>query len=267
MHATSALLECQRAFLAALYDERRAGAARWVAGNGLSAEARLRIYRHRSEDVHTDALRTTFPAVLALVGDAFFVNIAHGYRRVHPSRSGNLQGFGIDFADHLAALPETRTLPYLPDVARLEWLRQEAALAAAEVPKPSVAFDGGTAPRDTIPYVALQPSVRLLASPHAVLTIWRHAMSPTEDRPVSPACGENVVLWREGGEVAMAELDAASFACTCTLARGHSLATASAAGRALDPEFDPDACLASLAAHRLIAANVRVIRQGLLQPC
>ncbi len=246
MHAANALPELQRRFLAALYDDAGAGPVDGIVGNGLDPAARLRIYRHSGAAIHAGALRTTYPAVLALVGEDFFEQTARGYRREFPSRSGNLQAFGDTLADYLASLPASHQYPWLPDVARLEWLRQECVLAAD-------ARGAGTTDRDAAARVA--PSVRLLASAYPVLTIWGYALHPTAENLQLGDAGENVALWREDGEVAMTALDTASLACLRALVRGSGLRAAAAAGCACDARFDADACLASFARHGLLPAS------------
>jgi hypothetical protein len=182
--------------------------------------------------------------VLALVGEAFFDQCARGYRREYASHSGNLQVFGGHFADYLATLPELRTLPYLPDVAQLEWLRQEAVLAADAEALPNAVFKQAL----TLPGSAfvLHPGVRRLASKHAVATIFRFAMEPADAGLQLPDAGENVLLWREDGEVAMAVLDEASFACIEAIACGRTLADAYASAQAVDFAFDGTTCMHSL---------------------
>lgn len=85
------LPELERQFMAALYDAKTPGPLASIAGNGLNPEARLRIYRRSCNETQTATLRTTYPAMLALVGEAFFDQIARSYRHAHPSHSGNLQ--------------------------------------------------------------------------------------------------------------------------------------------------------------------------------
>lgn len=239
MHAAPSLLELQRSFMDALHDREAIGPVAAICGNGLAPEARLRIYRHSGEAIQTGALRTTYPAVLALVGEDFFEQTALAYRGLHPSRSGNLQWFGARFADYLAGLPALRALAYVPEVARLEWLRQQAALAAA-----------GDAQR------TLHPSVHLLDSAQPVLSVWRFATQPGDERFALPTTGERVLLWREGDQVAMAMLDRASFACVTALARGDSLTAAYRAARELDPEFNFAACIESLVDRGLLTLRL-----------
>lgn len=256
MPAVPALLETQRRFLAALYDADAAGPLESIVGNGLGPAALLRIYRHSCDAIQTGALRISYPAVLALVGEAFFVQAARGYRTAYPSHAGNLQDFGDRLGEFLASLPALRAMAYLPDVARLEWLRQQAALAAEATAWPLRHATARAARlRDDRARAVLHPSVFLLASPHAVLSVWRYAMEPTPERLELPATGEQVLLWREGDQVAMAALDPASFACIESLARGSDFADARQAGRAQDPDFDFDTCTESLIERGLLAAH------------
>ncbi|MEW9572281.1 putative DNA-binding domain-containing protein [Rhodanobacter sp. Si-c] len=254
MHAVPALPEWQRQFLDALYDADAPGPRAVILGNGLEPDARLRIYRHSSEAIHTGALRITYPAVLALVGEDYFDQAVRGYRGAHPSPSGNLQAFGTRFAEYLETLPDMDALAYLPDVARLEWLRQESALAADAEPTAPDTFTNGLAHAGESLRIGLHPSVRLWASVHPILTIWRYAIQPTSERLVLDGEGEYVVLWREDSEVAMAGVDPASFTCIASLASGDTLDAAHAAAQARDPAFDLAACLASLCRQNLISA-------------
>ena len=252
MSPAPALRELQRGFAEAVLG-RGGDAVHWVVGAGLPPSARLRVYANAIADTQIDTLRGTYPAVLALVGAEFFEAAAARYRLRHPSTRGNLQTFGGAFADFLAALPEAAALAYLPDVARLEWLRQEAALAADAAPLDPVAL--ATALDDASPLqLALCPSLRLLASAHPVLTIWRYATSPESERLQLDGRGERVALWRDGGAVAMAALDAASHACIAALAVGCDLDAAHAEGLAADAHFDLVACLRSLLDQGLIVA-------------
>ena len=251
MSAAPALRELQRGFADAVLG-RGDDAARWVVGAGLAPAARLQVYANTSAGTQIDALRGTYPAVLALVGEDFFEAAAARYRLLHPSTHGNLQDFGGAFADFLAAMPEAAALAYLPDVAHLEWLRQEAALAADATPLDAVApvaLDAGGPVR-----LILHPSLRLLASAYPVLTIWRYATASASGRLQLEGRGEQVVLWRDGSDVALAATDAASHACIAALAGGRDLDAAHADALAADAHFDLAACLRSLIAQGLVVA-------------
>lgn len=265
MLAALSLRDCQERFMAALYAPDAPGPVEAIAGHGLDPAARLRIYRHSAEAAQLDALRTSYPAVLALVGAAFFEQCARGYRRAYPSHSGNLQVFGARLGDYLATLPSVHGVPYVPDVAQLEWLRQRAVLAGDATALGDHAIERALAcPEGTL---TLHPSVQRLASAYAVLTLFRYAMEPGEGGLQLPDAGENVLLWRDAGEVAMAALDAASFACIDALARGGTAARAVAAARGHDPDFDLPACVGSLARHGLIVGCGPDRGAGGTEPC
>ncbi len=252
MSTEPSLLELQTSFLKALYEEGAPGPVASIAGNGLAAQARLRIYRHSSRETQTAALRASYPAMLALVGDAWFDQTAHAYRCIYPSRFGNLQQFGAYFADYLETLPARRTLVYLADVARLEWLRQQTILAAESE---SITFDTFTeslqAGEEAL-RIVLHPSVHLFASRHKVLTIWQFAQQPDSEQLLLDGRGENVMLWREEDKVAMVELEPATFACIVALEQGASLHKAHTEAAAFEVNFDIASCMASLIERGLI---------------
>ncbi|EIL96228.1 hypothetical protein UU5_07638, partial [Rhodanobacter sp. 115] len=103
--------------------------------------------------------------------------------------------------------------------------------------------------------VRLHPSLHLLTSAHPVLTIWRYATAPEGARLQLDGRGEQVALWRDGNEVAMAALDAASFTCIATLIDTRDLETAHVAALAIDATFDLAVCLRSLLTHQLIVTG------------
>ncbi|TAM55897.1 MAG: DUF2063 domain-containing protein [Paraburkholderia sp.] len=254
MHTGLTLSELQRRFFDALYAPGTGDPSAWIEGAGLTPAARLGIYRHSAEEIHTVALRTGYPAVCALVGDAYFDRVARQYRRAHPSHSGNLQKFGDAFGAFLEGRPETAGLRYLGDVARLEWQRQQAALAADAAPLSADAFAAALATAEGPIRIGLLPSVRIFASAHPVLTIWQLASQRADESVTLPEAGDHVLIWRDGGQVAMSPVHAASFAFIGALLQGHSVDAAHQAAHALDPKFDLPACVADLLRSGLMTA-------------
>ena len=129
------LLERQRALRVVLLggDEPRAAAA--VAPDGISPDLRLAIYGHHVLSTLTAVLEATFPVVQRLVDPRFFAYAADVFIRRHPPTGPCLFEYGAGFADFLADFPPCRDLPYLPDVARLEWAL-EAGYHDDEAPAP-----------------------------------------------------------------------------------------------------------------------------------
>jgi Putative DNA-binding domain len=95
--------------------------------DGLPVEVRLDIYRNNIFTSLIDVLLGHFPAVCRVVDARFFQYAADAFIRAHPPREAVLSTYGAEFADFLAGFPPCRDLPYLPDLARLEWLLHRSA--------------------------------------------------------------------------------------------------------------------------------------------
>lgn len=205
------------------------------------------------------ALGATFGVVRALTGTPFFDAAVDAFARAHPSRGGDLNVYGDDFAAFLEAWPPARDLPYLPDVARLEWAMDEASRAAeatgsaqdviaALANVPPAAFD-------TLRF-SLAPSCRLLASPFPVLRIWRAHQpggEPLADIDVAGG-GEHLLVRREDGGVTVERLTAAGYAWLAALHAGAALPAALDAAVGCDSDFDLGAALQRRVADRTLVA-------------
>jgi len=255
MNALPSLLELQRGFADALMARGdTSGAAAWVDGAGLDPAERLAIYRNAVAGNLAAALRASYPTVVALVGADFFNSIVERYRRQHPSSCGNLQRFGYALPAFLEALPETQPLEYLADIARLDWLRQVSALAPVIAPVDAAAIAAATGTEPERLRVRLHPSLQWMGSPFAVLTLWQWCQSPADPAPRFDRRAEWVLLWRDGGDVAMATVEPATFRCIDALGEGADLASAYAAASGIDTDFDIRSCLGDLLARGLIVA-------------
>lgn len=93
----------------------------YVIADELDLEERLDIYRNTCVSVLATALRLSYPIVQYLVGPEFFEGVARLFADQASPRSALLDEYGADFPEFLAQLPQAASLPYLPDVARLEW--------------------------------------------------------------------------------------------------------------------------------------------------
>lgn len=230
--------ELQQAFLAAIYGA-GAGPLAAIDGGGIGPQARLGIYRHSSELIHLGALRTAYPAVLALVGDAYFDRAAMAFRRAFPALSGNLQGFGEAFPGFLATRPETSGLAYLGDVARLDWLRQACALAADARAMDAATFGIRLLEAGDDLVLEMHPSLRLAASRYPVASIWQYAISAGAGVPPDiGGAGERIAVWRDGHAVIVSTMEPAGFSFLRALVAGQGLSHAHAVAAAVDPVFD-----------------------------
>lgn len=245
MSAVPSLPELQRAFCAAVLTTDHS-LAEWVAGNGLEPEARLQIYRNIVFNNLTAALRIAYPAILKLVGEEFFEGAAARYIRDYPSTSGNLQDYGAHFPEFLARMPEATRLAYLPDVARLEWARQESYLAADATPINPVALTQIPDNRHADLKLILHPSVRLVESKHPIWDIWMFCQQTTPEHLDLSGEGQTVLIWREATQIAMQPLALEQGEFITSLLANESLTKAQAGATAVAPDFDLTACLHDL---------------------
>jgi len=198
----SSLRELQRNFMRAILDDPAAAAAAAVpvAPNGLPTARRLQVYAGNVRANFLGALELSYPVVRRLVGAVYFEQCARGFQREHASRSGDLQPAGAPFPAYIDALHRGGAYHYLGDVARFEWLLQEALLAADHAPldldKLAVV---APADYDGLRF-RLHPSLRLFESAYPCLAIWQ-ANNAAEEPPVIDLHGaprERIAIMHSG---------------------------------------------------------------------
>ena len=102
----------------------------WVVPRpGREPAEQLGVYRQLVRANHTQALRDTYPCCRALVGEAYFKQLGALYFARHPTADADLNRYGGAFAAMATALAQERdeiaALPFLADLARLEWAWQQ----------------------------------------------------------------------------------------------------------------------------------------------
>lgn len=131
---------------------------------GISAENRMKVYRNNVIKTLTNAVVTVYPLTEKLVGTDFLKGVVERYVVANLPDQGNLNFYGATFADFLTDYEPVRHLPYLPDMARLEWAWECATLAGDDAPLPPAALQ--EIPEDRLPdlRLPLRASVHLLQS-------------------------------------------------------------------------------------------------------
>ena len=249
------LREVQRRFGAALADAARADdAAPLFVGDVARVRERIAIYRGNVIANATKALAAAYPIIGKLVGAEFFGGLARAYCRAHPSASGDLNEFGAHFAEFLAAFPHARSLPYLPDVARLEWLAQRAHYAADHAP-----LDTGRLEKiGEYDYLSLalklHPAVGVLESAYPICRIWEvHQDDYGGEVAVDLASGpQRAIVYRPGFRVTVAALSLGELAFLIAIQHGERLGAALESTLAVDAEFNLGVSLRRWIATRIV---------------
>ncbi len=207
---------------------------------GAACAERFAVYRNNVAVGLIEALRSTFPVVERLVGREFFAAMARAHAMESPPSSAMLLAYGMEFPDFIAGFAPASELPYLPDVARLEWQWVEAYHSADAVPLAIQDLD--RVPRDRLPALRLKvhPAARWLSFAHPALSIWRfHQAGDGGGSAEFAAVGEVALLVRPEASVGVMDLSCGALAFLQAIRSGHTLEVAAAASLAAmpDPEF------------------------------
>ncbi len=241
-----ALHKLQQAFAADLWGDDLHHMQGLILDDQLPAARRFNVYRNNFQTSLTDGLAAIYPVVEQLVGSDFFSFMADRYIRTHPSRSGNLHNLGHALAGFLNRFQAVSKLPYLADVARLEWAYHE--VFHADFPK---TFDPKTLEQvaaESYPKLRfnLGPACRLVCSKYPIFRIWTvnqegHVGDDTVDLDTG---AESVLIVRPELEVELWRLDSADSALLGALESGNNLGQAVDASLAYSPDFDLHSALA-----------------------
>ncbi len=215
---------------------------------------RVALYRNNRDANARKALEGAYPVVRQLVGEAFFEGLSREYRRAVPSVSGDLNLHGATLARFLEGFEPARELPYLPDVARLEWAVHRAHYAAdapaldlARLSAVPVERQGGVRLR-------LHPACGILTAAFPVARIWAvhqpdHEGAIEVDFTPGP---HHALVHRPRFRAVAGPLDAAAKAFLGMVLEGGSLARCLEAALAVEPAFDLGAALAAWIEARVV---------------
>jgi hypothetical protein len=236
------LHETQGLIAAALGQGDSASVVTLLRGAGdVAAARRLHVYRNNHVAALATALTDVYPVTTRLVGEDFFRQLARAYIARHPSTSGDLQAFGAMLPAFIRRQASLATLPYLADVAALEWAVHEVYHEADEQALDVAALARVEAAAQLRIRLHLQLATHFVASPFPVLAIW-HANQAASDDGVPTVSladgGVRVLVARRDFEVEFRVLDAGEDCFLRALAAGQPLGGAVPAALDIDPGFD-----------------------------
>jgi hypothetical protein len=169
-----------------------------VASGALEPEDRVGIYAEMYWLRMRGAIRADYPFVREIVGEEDFEILVARHLRQRPSVHYSLGRLGADFA---ATVREAgvEVLPWLADLAALEWARAESFVATdAPVLESSalVALGEGTFTRSRL---VASPSLRVLHPSWDVLPVWRALERGLPWKELRVASADSpLVVWRQG---------------------------------------------------------------------
>ena len=187
----------------------------------------------------------------SLVGPSFFDQAARLFAADHPPTLGWISAYGATFPDFLDQHAAAASVPYLADIARIEWARVRATFAD-EAPGLDLAVLASMPPAELMErHAALHPSATLIRSAYPIYLIWIWHQNPVGDDRIAGTDfkrgGDDILVTRTGeGQAVVIRLPPADAAFVAALASGRPLGAAWAAALDIDQHFDLAAALAEL---------------------
>jgi hypothetical protein len=226
-------LASQQAFAQALFDAARQEFEGIRCRGGIDPQRRFAVHRNNFVVTLADALADAFPVTQALIGKDFFRAMARERIRTSPPSSPILVDYGDGFAEFIDEFAPAAGVPYLADIARLEYARVCAYHAADAVP---VAIDEyhtllATPDRLTSIRLTLHPSCRWLHSEYAAHSIWAahqgiDDLNDAELGAIAVDTPEDVLIARPGWDVKVTRLPCGGIAFLDALRDGLTLGAA-----------------------------------------
>lgn len=215
----------------------------------------IEVYRNNFRGNLHDTLAGAYPVIEQLVGKDFFRLLTRQFIGQHLSHSGNLHHYGAEMAGFIAVFEPAQGLPYLPDVAALEW-----ACHCAYFTDDAATLDLGKLaqiPPEQYPDLILHihPACHLVRSRYPIAAIW-HAHQPgaSSDFNIDLDSGaSNALVSRKNDVVLLSELTEAEALWLQGIQSGIQLGNATAATLAHYPDFDLQAALLNLVAQNVLA--------------
>ena len=225
-------------FVPPLLDPERATPASVSGPNGKTAVKRYNVYRNNVTVSLIDALAAVFPATMRITGVDFFRAMARFHVRETPPTSPLLFEYGYDFPHFIENYEYARSMPWLPEVARIERAWLDAYHAGDEEPlAPEVLA--------SIPPVHLadtvltpHPATKVVRSRFPAVTIFAANKSEGPVGRIETMQPEDALITRPALDVIVRRLPPGGATFLTSLIAGDPLDVAAASTFADYPSFD-----------------------------
>ena len=206
---------------------------------GVSPENRMKVYRNNVMKSLTGAVTAVYPIIEKLTGAEFLKTAVTKYVTENPPDQGNLNFYGATFADFLENYEPARDLPYLPDLARMEWAWECATLADDDTPMKPETLQ--TVPEHETPTLRLKPraSVHLIESAFPLDRIVDFCRTERPEGTLNIGMGgAKLMIFRPEFQAQMRKLGGGEFVFLRTLRDGNDLMMAATWAMETDESFD-----------------------------
>lgn len=219
---------------------------------GGDGSSRFDVYRNNVYSGLISALTSVFPVTRAVVGSSFFQAMTYHFVIRNPPRSAVLLKYGDAYPSFIRLFEPCSSLPYLADVASIEWARvrayhsaDERTLEATDLLKVSPALYGDLKFR-------IHSSVYLVRSQYSAFSIVKSHYEGNET-VISNTTPEDAMIMRPIDTVRMQLLAAGEYEFVGALVNGHHLDQATSTALSINENFDVVGTIAKLLSAGTIA--------------
>jgi len=240
------LADLQREFAGAVLDIEAAVPAPLARKDGATPSRRFGVYRNNVYASLIEVLAGRFPVVARLVGEDFFRALACVYIEGEPPRSAVLIRYGLGFPDFVASFAPAASVPYLADVAALEWAWHKAYHAPDTAPLPLAELRGAVDQAEGA-VLTLHPSLSVVSSSYPIVSIFELNAQDGEVPPMRlEAGGEDALVVRPRLDVEVRRLPEGGAPFILALKSGKGIGEACATALCEASGFDLEVNLARL---------------------
>lgn len=236
----------QTRFAEALLDRTKPLPAGVVSWSGVAPVERFGVYRDNVATGLARALAARFSVTEKIVGEEFFTAMARDYALAHPPASPVLLGYGRSFAEFVANFAPAASLPYLPDIARLEDAQAGAYHARDTIPIAADVLARIAPDRMSGLTFRFHPAASVVRSDYPIVTIWSMNVGLSPLTPIESREAEDALVTRPELTVLTRRIRSGSAKFLLALIGGATLGEAFTDTLAADPDFDLGRNLAEL---------------------
>lgn len=158
-----------------------------IVDHGLTAEERLQVHMNTYRETLVSALNSVFPLSEVFVGRVFLREALRQFVLLEPPKEPMLFRYGRAFPVFLRDYEATQTIPYIADLAKLEWLTHELQNADENTPLKVNECENLEA-------LQVSPCVRFLSSDFPIFDLWRVGTGQLQPEDVDINAGGQVLL-------------------------------------------------------------------------
>lgn len=218
------------------------------------AARRFDVHRNKITRSLVQTLAERYPVTRRLIGTESFAAMARLYTVHNPPRSPVLLDYGDTLPLFIRSLGPMPSIEYLADISDLERGLSRAYHAADAAPLSIDAFSQLSPDFLEDLVVSFHPSASLIASRFPIVSIWEANRDGDESQFVTRWAAEAALVARPEDEVRIWLLPTGGYTFLTNLMKGATLAEATRAAAADEPNFDLTTNLETLISSRACIA-------------